>query len=104
NQKDASQPIQYLKQRRLAPPTFLPLNLIQPTHLPPHIKDLPPPSQPFINIPSHPINLSPKYQNIIQNLLPNTIILQNLKHPNQLAPAIPYRTRILTLQGDVVNP
>ena len=38
------------------------------------------------------------------NLLGNTIIVDHLKHANELARAIKYRTRIVTLEGDIVNP
>ncbi len=39
-----------------------------------------------------------------RNLLGNTIIVDHLKHANELARAIKYRTRIVTLEGDIVNP
>ena len=80
------------------------LNVIQPRHVAADIKDVARGSQGFINIASDAINVSAKYQNIIENLLGNTIIVENLKHANELARAIRYRTRIVTLEGDVVNP
>ena len=78
--------------------------MIQPRHVAADIKDVARGSQGFINIASDAINVSAKYQNIIENLLGNTIIVENLKHANELARAIRYRTRIVTLEGDVVNP
>lgn len=104
NEKDGRQAIQYLKQRGLGRATFLPLNVIQPRHVAADIKDVARGSHGFINIASDAINVSAKYQNIIENLLGNTIIVENLKHANELARAIRYRTRIVTLEGDVVNP
>ncbi len=50
------------------------------------------------------MKVAPEYQNIIGNLLGNTIIVDHLKHANELARAIKYRTRIVTLEGDIVNP
>ena len=64
---------------------LLPLNVIQPRHVAADIKDVARGSQGFINIASDAINVSAKYQNIIENLLGNTIIVENLKHANELA-------------------
>ncbi len=59
----------------------------------------------FISIASKAhFKVAPEYQNIIGNLLGNTIIVDHLKHANELARAIKYRTRIVTLEGDIVNP
>lgn len=58
----------------------------------------------FISIASEAVKVAPEYQNIIGNLLGNTIIVDHLKHANELARAIKYRTRIVTLEGDIVNP
>lgn len=58
----------------------------------------------FISIASEAVKVAPEYQNIIGNLLGNTIIVDHLKYANELARAIKYRTRIVTLEGDIVNP
>ena len=52
--------------------------MIQPRHVAADIKDVARGSQGFINIASDAINVSAKYQNIIENLLGNTIIVENL--------------------------
>ena len=57
-----------------------------------------------MNIASDAVKVSSKYKNIVENLLGNTIIVDDLKHANELARSIRYRTRIVTLEGDVVNP
>ena len=100
--RSSSNPV--LEAKRFRSCYFLPLNVIQPRHVAADIKDVARGSQGFINIASDAINVSAKYQNIIENLLGNTIIVENLKHANELARAIRYRTRIVTLEGDVVNP
>ena len=100
--RSSSNPV--LEAKRFRSCYFLPLNVIQPRHVAADIKDVARSSQGFINIASDAINVSAKYQNIIENLLGNTIIVENLKHANELARAIRYRTRIVTLEGDVVNP
>lgn len=104
NEKDGRQAIQFLKQRNLGRATFLPLNVIKPRHIASDIKEIARQTEGFINIASDAVNVSSKYQSVIENLLGNTIIVNDLKHANELARAIRYRTRIVTLEGDVVNP
>ena len=43
-------------------------------------------------------------KSVVENLIGTTIIVDNLKHANELARAIQYKTRIVTLEGDIVNP
>ncbi|WP_049388902.1 chromosome segregation protein SMC [Staphylococcus capitis] len=104
SEKDGRQAIQFLKQRNLGRATFLPLNVIKPRHIASDIKDIARQTEGFIDIASDAVKVSSKYQSVIENLLGNTIIVNDLKHANELARAIRYRTRIVTLEGDVVNP
>ncbi|PTI86638.1 chromosome segregation protein SMC [Staphylococcus warneri] len=104
DEKDGRQAIQFLKQRSLGRATFLPLNVIQPRYLATDIKSTAQASEGFVNIASDAVKVSSKYKNIVENLLGNTIIVDDLKHANDLARSIRYRTRIVTLEGDVVNP
>jgi chromosome segregation protein len=50
------------------------------------------------------IKVNSQYQAVVENLIGTTIIVDNLKHANELARAIQYKTRIVTLEGDIVNP
>lgn len=103
SEKDGRQAIQYLKQNGLGRATFLPLNVIQPRHIANDILNSAKTSQGFINIASEAIQVDSDYQNVLQNLLGNTIIVDELKNANELARKIRYRTRIVTLEGDIVN-
>ncbi|RIP33550.1 chromosome segregation protein SMC [Staphylococcus gallinarum] len=103
-EKDGRQAIQYLKQHGLGRATFLPLNVIQPRQLSQEILSAAQQAEGFINVASQAVSSSNAYQNVVQNLLGNTIIVQELKHANDLARTIRYRTRIVTLDGDIVNP
>ncbi|PNZ89499.1 chromosome segregation protein SMC [Staphylococcus pettenkoferi] len=98
------QAIQYLKQHSLGRATFLPLNVIKPRQLSAEIQSIAERAEGFINIASEAISVDPQYQHIVRNLLGNTIIVNDLKQANELARAIRYRTRIVTLEGDIVNP
>ncbi|MCD8843233.1 chromosome segregation protein SMC [Staphylococcus gallinarum] len=103
-EKDGRQAIQYLKQHGLGRATFLPLNVIQPRQLSQEILAAAQKAEGFVNIASQAVSTSDAYQNVVQNLLGNTIIVKELKHANDLARTIRYRTRIVTLDGDIVNP
>ncbi|MCG7338661.1 chromosome segregation protein SMC [Staphylococcus sp. ACRSN] len=104
SEKDGRQAIQYLKQHSLGRATFLPLNVIQPRQLSQDILSTAEQAEGFVNIASKAVTSSNAYQNVVQNLLGNTIIVEDLKHANDLARSIRYRTRIVTLEGDIVNP
>ncbi|CDR24282.1 chromosome segregation protein SMC [Staphylococcus schweitzeri] len=103
-EKDGRSAIQFLKERNLGRATFLPLNVIQSRVIATEIKSIASNAGGFISIASEAVNVAPEYQSIIGNLLGNTIIVDHLKHANELARAIKYRTRIVTLEGDIVNP
>ncbi|CDR60307.1 chromosome segregation protein SMC [Staphylococcus schweitzeri] len=103
-EKDGRSAIQFLKERNLGRATFLPLNVIQSRVIATEIKSIASNANGFISIASEAVNVAPEYQSIIENLLGNTIIVDHLKHANELARAIKYRTRIVTLDGDIVNP
>lgn len=103
-EKDGRSAIQFLKERNLGRATFLPLNVIQSRVIATEIKSIASNADGFISIASEAVNVAPEYQSIIENLLGNTIIVDHLKHANELARAIKYRTRIVTLEGDIVNP
>lgn len=104
SEKDGRQAIQYLKQHGLGRATFLPLNVIQPRHVANDILITAQSAQGFLNIASEAIQVDSDYRNVIQNLLGNTIIVDELRNANELARNIRYRTRIVTLDGDIVNP
>ncbi|MDT3959599.1 chromosome segregation protein SMC [Staphylococcus kloosii] len=104
NEKDGRAAIQYLKQNGLGRATFLPLNVVQSRQLAMDIRQSAQQSEGFVTIAAEGVETNDKYQKVIQNLLGNTIIVDDLKHANELARAIRYRTRIVTLDGDIVNP
>ena len=104
SEKDGRAAIQYLKQQGLGRATFLPLNVIQPRHLATDIYRTAQQATGFMSVAAEAINTDQQYEKVIQNLLGNTIIVDDLKNANALARNIKYRTRIVTLEGDIVNP
>ena len=93
-----------LKQRGLGRATFLPLNVIRARSLSHHIQNIARNFDGFINIASEAVEVNQTYQAVIDNLMGTTIIVENLKIANELARAIQYKARIVTLEGDIVNP
>ena len=104
SEKDGRAAIQYLKQQGLGRATFLPLNVIQPRHLATDIYRTAQQATGFMSVAAEAITTDQQYEKVIQNLLGNTIIVADLKNANALARDIKYRTRIVTLDGDIVNP
>ena len=104
NEKDGRQAIKFLKQRGLGRATFLPLNVIRARSLSHHIQNIARNFDGFINIASEAVEVNQTYQAVIDNLMGTTIIVENLKIANELARAIQYKARIVTLEGDIVNP
>ncbi|GHH96529.1 chromosome segregation protein SMC [Neobacillus kokaensis] len=96
--------IQYLKQHSFGRATFLPLSVMKGRPL----------SQAQISlIQSHPsfigtavrlVQFKDKYVEVMNNLLGSVIITKDLKGANELAKILQYRVRLVTLEGDVVNP
>lgn len=96
--------IQYLKQNSYGRATFLPLSVI---------KGRPLSSAQVSLIQSHPslvgsavdlVKFEKKYTEIIHNLLGNVVVTKDLKGANELAKMLQYRVRLVTLDGDIVNP
>lgn len=103
-EQNARLAIQYLKQNSFGRATFLPLSVI---------KGRPLSAAQLSSIENHPslvgsavslVNYDHKYEEVIQNLLGNVVITKDLKGANELAKLLQYRSRLVTLDGDIVNP
>lgn len=104
HEQNARTAIQYLKQNSFGRATFLPLSVI---------KGRPLSSAQLSSIQNHPaligpavslVKFAPKYSEVMNNLLGNVVITKDLKGANELAKILQYRARLVTLDGDIVNP
>ncbi|WP_307288932.1 chromosome segregation protein SMC [Bacillus sp. SORGH_AS_0510] len=104
NEQNARSAIQYLKQNSFGRATFLPLSVI---------KGRPLSSAQLAAIQNHPSLVGPavslvkfesRYSEVMSNLLGNVVITKDLKGANELAKILQYRCRLVTLEGDIVNP
>ncbi|MCA1013715.1 chromosome segregation protein SMC [Bacillus stratosphericus] len=104
NEAAARQAIGYLKQHSFGRATFLPMNVIKERTI--QFRDIQIAEQhdAFIGVASQLVSFDEKYEKVIQNLLGTVLIVKDLKGANELAKMLGHRYRIVTLDGDVVNP
>ncbi|MBS4172486.1 chromosome segregation protein SMC [Bacillus sp. FJAT-49736] len=96
--------INYLKKNRYGRATFLPLNIIKGKSIPSAQLAAISGHSSFVGVASELIFVNEKYQSIISNLLGNVVITKDLQGAGQIAKLLQYRYRLVTLDGDVVNP
>ncbi|WHY79308.1 chromosome segregation protein SMC [Neobacillus sp. WH10] len=104
NELNARTAIQYLKQNSFGRATFLPLSVMKGRSLSSaqlsSIQDHPSLIGPAVSL----VKFDPKYAEVMNNLLGNVVITKDLKGANELAKILQYRCRLVTLDGDIVNP
>lgn len=96
--------IQYLKQHGFGRATFLPLNVIRGKSPSYDQKQAITQHSSYIGLASELIDYDEKYGEIIRNLLGTVVVASDLKGATDMAKSVHYRLRIVTLDGDVVNP
>lgn len=103
-EEDARKAIHFLKKNRYGRATFLPMTVIKPKEIPKgYIKQIQ--NHPsFVGVAAELLNFNQKYANIVRHLLGNVIVAKDLQGANEIAHIIQYRNRVVTLEGDVVNP
>ncbi|MEH7074989.1 chromosome segregation protein SMC [Neobacillus drentensis] len=96
--------IQYLKQNSFGRATFLPLNVIKGRSLSEgQISSIQDHSS-YIGTAVSLVKFDPKYEEVMSSLLGNVVITKDLKGANELAKVLQYRCRMVTVDGDIVNP
>jgi chromosome segregation protein len=103
HEQAARDAIEFLK-RKGGRATFMPLDVIKGRSLPAADRQLLAKADGFIGIASELVRTSPQYQAILENLLGQVILAKTLVDANALARRIGYRYRVVTLEGDIVNP
>ncbi|WML39061.1 chromosome segregation protein SMC [Neobacillus sp. OS1-2] len=103
-EQNARTAIQYLKQHAFGRATFLPLSVIKGRPLSPAqlsaIQNHPSLIGPAVKL----VTFDQKYAEVISNLLGNVVIAKDLKGANEIAKILQYRSRLVTVDGDIVNP
>lgn len=104
DEQSARKAIQYLKQNSFGRATFLPLSVIRDRQLQSRDAETAARHSSFLGVASELVTFDPAYRSVIQNLLGTVLITEDLKGANELAKLLGHRYRIVTLEGDVVNP
>ncbi len=102
NEEVAKNLIGYLKSNKLGRATFLPLNIIKGKKL--SLSSNITQEKGFIGIGSEIITYAPLYQNIMDYTLGRTIICSNMDCALNIAKISNYSYRIVTLDGEIINP
>ena len=103
-EENARKAIGFLKQNSFGRATFLPMSVIKGRSIPTAQLQMVTNHPAFIGVASQLVKYDEKYASIMDNLLGSVIITNDLKGANELAKQLQYRYRIVTLEGDVVNP
>ncbi len=101
---DAEDLIDYLKQNKHGRATFLPINTIKGRYLEDHQIKAAKSGKGFLGIASELVTFDDSIQEIIGNLLGRIAIVDTLKNAMDIAKSSGFSFRLVSLDGDVVNP
>lgn len=104
DEKSARQAITFLKQQRLGRATFLPITTIKPRRMPRETYASLEKTRGFLGLASEKVTYNKTVQSVIQNLLGHTILAENLEAANLIAKQVRYQYRVVSLDGDIMNP
>ncbi len=100
SEDDAKRAIEFLKSNNLGRATFLPISAVKANKINEKFKN----DMGVIGIASDLVNFSPKYKTVVESLLGRTVIVENMDNAVSLSKKYKYTFRVVTLDGDVVNP
>lgn len=103
-EENARTAIQFLKQKSFGRATFLPLSIIKGKYLASSQLTFLSGNSAYIGTAADLIQFDQKYAEVVKSLLGNVVIARDLKGANEIAKMLQYRSRIVTIDGDVVNP
>lgn len=104
NEADGRAAISFLKSRQLGRATFLPLDVIRGRFLSASEMRTLEGLNGFVGIAADLIGCEEAYRQIVFSLLGHVILAKTLEDANRIAAKCQYRYRVVTLEGDVVNP
>ena len=103
NESSAKGAIEYLKEYKLGRVTFYPLNVIRGKYIDTNTKELLDSNKVSYSILVDKIEFDSKYDNIMNNLLGNIILVNDIDAANKVSKLINYKYRIVTIDGEVIN-
>lgn len=102
DENDAKYIIDYLRERKLGRVTFLPISTIKGRHI--NISSSDREKYHILGLGSELATYDSMYRNIIEYLLGRTIVVRNLDDASVVAKRFNYSFKIVTLEGDIMNP
>lgn len=102
--RTAKEVIQYMTKNRYGRVTLLPIETMQSRQLRPDQITTVEQQTGFVGIGSDLVQTKDDYAKIMQNLLGTTVIMDTLDHAVQASRALQQRVRLVTLDGQVMNP
>ena len=103
DEEDAKVLINYLKQFNLGRATFLPISAVKPRSLSARDRGFLN-SKGCLGVASELVDFDRKFQNVIDSLLGSTVVVDTLDNAVAIARQSGYSFKIVTLEGDVLNP
>lgn len=103
-EQNGREAIAFLKKNGFGRATFLPMNVIKGKTLADSQLRLIQGHPSFMGVAADLINYDSQYREIIRSLLGNVVITKDLKGANEMAKILQYRSRFVTLEGEIVNP
>lgn len=104
NEENARTAIQYLKQKSFGRATFLPMSIVKGKSVAASLQGSLSGHESFIGTAAELIQYDQNNAEVIKSLLGNVVIAKDLKGANEIARILQYRSRVVTIEGDVVNP
>ncbi|MDE5729532.1 MAG: hypothetical protein K2I20_05110, partial [Clostridia bacterium] len=99
--EDAKELIYYLKKARAGQVTFLPIDALKPHYendmIKAAVKDTG-----AIGFAVNLVKYDRQYENVIHNLLGNTLVVDNIQNATQISKRYPRAFKIVTLEGDII--
>lgn len=104
NESDAKEIISYLKDNNLGRATFLPMTSVKPKFISAEHKSVIKRTPNVFGVADELIKFNPEHKVIFSHLLGNTVIAKDMETAVSLAQSTRYAFKIVTLDGDVINP
>ena len=100
SEDDAKRAIEFLKTNNLGRASFLPISAVKANKVNEKFKG----DTGVVGVASELVNFDKKYQAVIESLLGRTVVVETMDNAVSLSKKYKYSFRVVTLDGDVVNP
>lgn len=100
SEDDAKRAIEFLKNNNLGRASFLPITAVKAGKISQNFKS----DNGVIGIASDLVKYDSKFESVVQSLLGKTVVVDNMDNAVTLSKKYKYAFKIVTLEGDIINP